>query len=57
MAEIGIRVNANDKIAMGHLMRCMSIAQQLAKAGHTVHVILSEPYAEQLVLQNGFACT
>lgn len=53
---IGIRVNANEKIAMGHLMRCMSVAQQLAKTGRTVLFILSEPYAKQLVLENGFAC-
>lgn len=57
MNKIGIRVNANEKIAMGHLMRCMAVAQQLVKTGQAVLFILSEPYAEQLVLQNGFACT
>lgn len=56
MGVIGIRVNANEKIAMGHLMRCMSIAQQLRKTGQTAIFILSEPYAGQLVAENGFAC-
>lgn len=56
MHTIGIRVDANEKIAMGHLMRCMSVALQLKKAEQAVIFILSENYAEKLVRQNGFAC-
>lgn len=56
MNNIGIRVDANEKIAMGHLMRCMSIALQLKKSRQSVLFILSEQYAEEFILQKGFAC-
>lgn len=56
MKTIAIRADANETIAMGHLMRCMSIAFQLKKAGHTVIFILAENYAENLILQNNFPC-
>lgn len=56
LSKIAIRADANEKIAMGHLMRCMSIAFPLKKAGQEVLFILAEPYAKNLVLQNGFDC-
>jgi len=51
---IGIRTDANDKIAMGHLMRCLSIAKQLKRNNLDVLFILSEDYAAGLILENGF---
>ncbi len=53
---IGIRADANEDIAMGHVMRCLSIAIQLRNAGEEVLFILSESYARPLILNAGFAC-
>lgn len=53
---VGIRVDANDTIAMGHLMRCMSIAFQLKNKGCGVKFIISEDYARESIIQNGFEC-
>ena len=53
---IGIRTDANGIIAMGHLMRCMSIARQLAKRQQEVIFIISENDSEQLITENGFQC-
>lgn len=51
---IGIRVDANEKIAMGHMMRCISIALQLRKRGQEILFILSEDYASDLLTSRGF---
>lgn len=53
---IGIRVDANEIIAMGHLVRCMSIAVQLKRMGEKVIFIISEHYAEDYIVKNGFDC-
>ncbi len=52
---IGIRTDANDKIAMGHLVRCMSIARQLRKKNLEVVFISSEDDAEKFIVENGFS--
>jgi len=39
---IGFRVDANEHIATGHLMRCMSIAQQCVKQGQQCIFLLAE---------------
>lgn len=39
---IGFRVDANEHIATGHLMRCMSIAQQCMKQGEVCLFLLAE---------------
>ena len=39
---IAIRTDANEKIAMGHLMRCLSIAKQLKEKGQEVIFFISE---------------
>lgn len=51
---IGIRVDANEKIGLGHLMRCSAIALQLKELGTEILFILSESYGEDILQKNGF---
>ena len=51
---IGIRADANDRIAMGHLMRCMSIAKQLKNRNKDVIFLISEDYAGGFISENEF---
>lgn len=51
---IGIRVDANDKIAMGHLMRCISIAVRLKELGQEVVFIMSQAYGLDFLTEKGF---
>ena len=51
---VGIRTDANDKIAMGHIMRCMSIARQLKQKESDVVFIISEDDAGSFIKENGF---
>lgn len=53
---IGIRVDANDKIAIGHVMRCMSIASELKKQNNDVIFIVSEESAKKIIVNNGYEC-
>ena len=51
---IGIRADANECIATGHIVRCMSIAAQLIKQGEQVIFILADLYAVELLERNGY---
>lgn len=53
---LGIRVDANEKIAMGHLMRCLSIAKQLKTCGEKVIFFISEEYSKSFIEESGFEC-
>lgn len=53
---LGIRTDANEEIAMGHLMRCMSIAKQLKALGEESVFIISEAYAKSYIEECGFKC-
>ena len=53
---VGIRVDANEVIAMGHLVRCMSIAVQLKRRGQRILFIISEKYSEKFIMEQGFEC-
>ena len=53
---IAIRTDANEKIAMGHLMRCLSIAKQLKEKEQEVIFFISEEYAISQIQQSGFEC-
>lgn len=46
---IGIRVDANDVIATGHVMRCITIAKQLVSAGCKVVFFTADEYAHELL--------
>ena len=54
--SIGIRVDANERIAMGHVMRCLSIAKCLKSKGETVIFWTSGDYASDFIRENGFEC-
>ena len=53
---IGIRVDANEHIAMGHLIRCLSVAKQLRGLGEDVIFIISEEHSVQKIEKEGFRC-
>ena len=49
-----IRVDANDKIATGHVMRCMSIADVIKKRNIDVCFLTADHNADGLLHKNGF---
>lgn len=51
---LGIRVDANEKIATGHLMRCMSIAEMCRKLGQEILFILAEEKETGRLEKQGF---
>lgn len=53
MQTIGIRVDANDTLATGHVMRCITIARQLILAGNTVLFFTADEYAGELLKKAG----
>lgn len=50
---IGIRADANDTVASGHIMRCITIARQLIEAGSRVIFFTADEYAGKLIEQAG----
>lgn len=50
---IGIRVDANDTIATGHVMRCITIAKKLVQAGSRVVFYTADGYAGEMLEQAG----
>lgn len=44
---VGIRVDVNEKVATGHIMRCLTIAEQIKKLGGQVLFITADEQAEE----------
>lgn len=51
---IGIRADGNNKIGLGHIMRCLTIAKALKKQGEDAVFILADAHCRDLVAENGF---
>lgn len=49
---IGIRADANDIVASGHIMRCITIAKQLKKLGEEVVFFLADGYGVPMLQEN-----
>lgn len=49
-----IRTDANETIATGHVMRCMTIAKELVKLGEKITFLVSDEESARLIKQNGF---
>lgn len=52
---IGFRVDANEKIATGHMMRCIAIATECRRRGQECLFILAEDKETQRLKERGFA--
>lgn len=51
---LGIRVDANNKIGTGHLMRCLAIAKEARRQGHDVLFICAQGDDTHVIEQAGF---
>lgn len=49
-----IRTDSNNKIATGHVMRCISIAKAMKKNNEEVIFITADANSEELITSNGF---
>jgi len=52
-----IRVDGNPKIAVGHIMRCLSLADALREQGGEITFVTAEPYFQRLIQTRGYPCT
>lgn len=53
--KIGFRVDANEEIATGHLMRCVAIASELKKQGSECIFFLAEEKMTDVLVRNKFS--
>ncbi len=55
---IGIRADANDIVATGHIMRCITIAKQLRKRGEEICFFIADGYAVPMLeeVQMDYVC-
>ena len=51
---IYIRADANDKIGIGHMMRCFSIAQALRKRGTEATFFVADRSSAKMAAEAGF---
>lgn len=49
-----IRVDVNERIATGHMIRCLSIAEALRELGEKVHFVMADAGGANFVLEKGF---
>ena len=52
--RIGIRVDANEIIATGHVMRCLAVAEELKKLGVPPVFISADTFPEFLIRKKGY---
>lgn len=52
---IVFRVDANEKVATGHLMRCLAIAEECRKQGETCQFLLAEDKETDRITERGFS--
>lgn len=50
-----IRADANEKIGTGHVMRCLSIAEEFRKQGEQVTFIIADNRSRNMIEERGFA--
>lgn len=50
---IGIRADANDEAATGHIMRCITVAKQLNKLGYRVCFFTADEFAKEMLDRAG----
>lgn len=51
---IGIRADANEIVATGHIMRCITIAKEIRKQGEEVVFFLADEYGVPMLQENGY---
>lgn len=51
---IFIRTDANEEIATGHVMRCMTIGKELIKRGQRIRFLVSDKNSAMLLTRNHF---
>lgn len=54
MGNICFRADANPEIGMGHLMRCLSIADASRRAGHSITFVLASDAASGIIRDRGY---
>ena len=52
--RIGIRADANESVATGHVMRCLAIAEELKSLGQNPLFISADDFPRPLIEQRGF---
>ena len=50
------RADGNEKIGLGHIMRCLSIAEAFRTQNKKVCFVIADPKSEHIITQKGFKC-
>lgn len=52
-----IRMDGNSQIGMGHIMRCLSLADELRRRNEDIVFVTAEPHFQQFIESRGYVCT